>query len=725
MKLPVSFYRIWRDLTLVFPLAALATAFGASPQTIGDWSRWPALPAAKVEGVAPHLGNEGWLELRTTSATQLGEFVLTRPEGGWDLASFAEIAIPVRNLDSVPVRLALRVDDDQARKPPAVPLRLASRAEVAVPPGGEMCWLVAPLAGPPGDSPLAEKFISLVISPPEFVRRGSALGSRVAEVRVTFQDKRAGQRIAIGPIVARGTPTPLRHLPEERVFPLVDEFGQYVHRDWPGKIHAASDFAARWRDEERDLAAHARPRDWNRYGGWADGPQRAATGNFRVEKIDGVWWMIDPAGRLFWSHGVVRVGTRVRVGGVYRGTPLPEREHYFRLPAKDSPLGAFFGTEPQGTRGHYVGRHDHAVYDFIEANLFRKFGPQWNEAYAAHAQRRLASWGLNTIANSSDPAVFQRRETPYTAVVYSAPLGGTEFRLAGSTGNWGKLPDPFDPGWYQLMLTTLATEVKGATTDPWCIGFFVDNELHWGDTCHLAEATLASPAEQPAKRAFLTLLQQKYAAVAALNTAWGTQHATWEAFLAATVLPGRKRAAVTADLEAFSTHYLEKYFQGCREAVKAKAPHHMYLGCRFAGGANAAVMRVAVQHCDIVSINRYATLVHDLALPAGLDRPILIGEFHFGAYDRGPFSSALIPVADQNARAIAYRVYVDSALRNPRIVGTHWFQFYDQPTTGRFDGENYQTGLVDTCDTPYAETIAAVRQTAATLYPKRRATARP
>ena len=53
---------------------------------------------------------------------------------------------------------------------------------------------------------------------------------------------------------------------------------------------------------------------------------------------------------------------------------------------------------------------------------------------------------------------------------------------------------------------------------------------------------------------------------------------------------------------------------------------------------------------------------------------------------------------------------------HPAIVGTHWFQFYDQPTSGRFDGENYQTGLLDIADTPYAEVIAACRYMGHSLY---------
>ena len=51
-----------------------------------------------------------------------------------------------------------------------------------------------------------------------------------------------------------------------------------------------------------------------------------------------------------------------------------------------------------------------------------------------------------------------------------------------------------------------------------------------------------------------------------------------------------------------------------------------------------------------------------------------------------------------------------SALRHPNVVGVHWHQFGDQAATGRFDGENFQVGFVDCCDTPYPETIAGIRE---------------
>ena len=89
-------------------------------------------------------------------------------------------------------------------------------------------------------------------------------------------------------------------------------------------------------------------------------------------------------------------------------------------------------------------------------------GRSGGDEYARATQRRLASWALNSIANSSDPAVYGLRRTPYTAIVYSAPLGRAEHRIAGASGDWGGLPDPFDPGLGEVIRRTLQTELKDA-----------------------------------------------------------------------------------------------------------------------------------------------------------------------------------------------------------------------------------------------------------------------
>ncbi|MBI4976595.1 MAG: T9SS type A sorting domain-containing protein [Spirochaetes bacterium] len=57
------------------------------------------------------------------------------------------------------------------------------------------------------------------------------------------------------------------------------------------------------------------------------------------------------------------------------------------------------------------------------------------------------------------------------------------------------------------------------------------------------------------------------------------------------------------------------------------------------------------------------------------------------------------------------------ALTNNNLVGCHWFEFIDQPVTGRWhDGENRQCGFIDNCDTVYPEMVVASRGLSKTMY---------
>ena len=128
------------------------------------------------------------------------------------------------------------------------------------------------------------------------------------------------------------------------------------------------------------------------------------------------------------------------------------------------------------------------------------------------------------------------------------------------------------------------------------------------------------------------------------------------------------------------------------------------------------VEQAAAESCDVISYNRYCASVRDIRLPAGLDAPVMIGEFHFGGLDRGPFWAGLFSAENQEDRGRKLTAYLTSALDNPQIVGAHWFQYGDEAATGRIDGENAQIGFVGIRDTPYAETIKATQANAATMY---------
>jgi hypothetical protein len=348
------------------------------------------------------------------------------------------------------------------------------------------------------------------------------------------------------------------------------------------------------------------------------------------------------------------------------------------------------------------------MFNFTQSNLIRKYGNDWYNIFSDLTHKRLRSWGMNTIANWSDGRIYGQRKTPYTATMGS---GGRN--IEGSTGYWGKFPDPFSKEFADTIAESAERTARTTADDPWCIGYFVDNEISWGGERSLAVAAAMSPPDQPAKLAFLETLKEKYGVIEKLNEVWGTQCADWDAWLDARNKPNESRART--DLDLFHKAVCEQYFKVIHETLKRVAPHKLYLGCRFAW-ANESAVRMSEKYCDVISYNIYKRTLADFRLPDGVDKPVVIGEFHFGALDRGMFHTGLVPTESQDKRAETYEHYVRSGLEHPQIIGTHWFQYGDQATTGRFDGENYQIGLVNIVDTPYAETIEALRRVGYQLY---------
>ena len=473
--------------------------------------------------------------------------------------------------------------------------------------------------------------------------------------------------------------------------PCFDRYGQFKWREWPGKTHSDDELKAAAKAEEEDLARHPGPAGRDRFGGWAAGPKLKATGRFYTAKLQGKWWLVDPEGHLFWSWGPVRVtpsSAMTPLNGNPRtpkcGGPLPDRDCLFEgLPRPGEPLAKFYETFDEMLRQVYADRGETRHFDFSGANLCRKYGTDWYVRFADVSHRRLRSWGCNTIANSSDREICLQDRTPYAEriVCRSRPI-------EASWGPWARFRDPFDPSFTEGCRQALADHGSEAH-DPWCIGFFVDNEIQWGTTHEdLARWTLWSPADQPARIEFLKRLAAKGIA--------------YDAAKGPDSIPAE-------ELRAFTDVLVEEYFRRTRETVKAYDPGLLYLGCRFAMSARPWTIRACVKYCDVVSYNIYAMTVGDWRLPQDLDAPVMIGEFHFGAHDRGLFGAGLVNAGSQTARAAALTAYVKSALANPQMVGVHWHQYSDQATSGRFDGECFQVGWTDLCDRPYAETVSALR----------------
>ena len=424
--------------------------------------------------------------------------------------------------------------------------------------------------------------------------------------------------------------------------PVVDEFGQWIPADWPGKVKNLAQLKQAWAAEEASL----RPGDFGfcSYGGYLN-TKAKATGFFRVEQVDGRWWFVDPDGHHFFSTS----STGISGGG--GDARLQGREDYFTaLPPADA----------TGSRRP----------SFYAWNLARRYGTAARTNWMDTALTRLDSWGLNTIGNWSDSRLWDTHRK-----AYQVNLGGWGMR----NGYLG-LPDVYSDEFPKIVERDATAQCGPRKDDPWLLGYFIANEPPWpGRESLVVDIILDSPPSAIQREA--------------------------KSFLAAGDTPARRRE--------FIYRAFDKYLDVIIAAIRRHDPNHLILGLRFGGSVPPAEMLRASKAFDVYSMNVYATSVNVKTMEEiyrVTGRPILIGEFHFGVPGRG-LATGLVQVRDQAERGVAYRYYVEQAAAFPAFIGSSWFQWLDQPCTGRMDGENYNIGLVDVTDRPYVELVEAMRTT--------------
>src|SRR5205823_5767914 len=115
--------------------------------------------------------------------------------------------------------------------------------------------------------------------------------AKIIQILVFIDQPKEDHVVEIAALRGQGELPPVPKV--EGFFPFIDEFGQYRHKDWPGKVRAAAEFAANVAAEDADLKAHPAPLDRDRWGGWAEGPKQKATGFFHPVQDHGRWWLVD------------------------------------------------------------------------------------------------------------------------------------------------------------------------------------------------------------------------------------------------------------------------------------------------------------------------------------------------------------------------------------------------------------------------------------------------
>lgn len=508
---------------------------------------------------------------------------------------------------------------------------------------------------------------------------------------------------------------------------IVDKYGQNNLIKWSDKIISDKQL------QQASQAEQVQLKDWlnhqlaqDKFGGLGSKPQFKATNYFRTEKHNGRWYLVSPNGHAFISLGVNTV--RPDQSETY----ITGRDFMFAsVPEKNMPLANFYGhantnsgNAAQGGRGIDKGQW----YDFYQANMYRVSGKDILKNWRDRTINRFKAWGFNTIGNWSDKQLIAEKRLPYTIPIL---IKGDYASVPSGMDWWGFMPDTFDPKFTEAVEQAVKLATVNRINDPWLVGYFADNELSWGGldsspAAHYALAinSLSRSSESPAKQAFIKQLKNKYKEIDKLAGAWGISVKSWQdmeqqGFTAP--LPSAKYPAVIKDYSYFLRSYADNYFKTVKETLSKYDPNHLFLGNRFAVKLPEVITSCA-KYCDVISFNTYTLLAkqgYDTKLVASLDKPIMITEFTFGSKATGALWAGPVAIADDKARGDSYQQFVESAFEDPHMVGLHWFQYIDEPITGRLlDGENGNMGLVAITDVPFHEFIQKVRDTNLTVLEK-------
>jgi hypothetical protein len=494
---------------------------------------------------------------------------------------------------------------------------------------------------------------------------------------------------------------PEYHLPEKK---LIDELGQWMPKVWEGNVkdraQCNSILKVLLQEAESFNYSYENP-DWDNFGGWKKKSFKK-TGWFHTEFDGKRWWLADPEGNAFFSTGVdcVGPGTDSRVDMM--------KNLCSWIPEIDSEFSDAIRRKEDG--------QDIKSVNYGITNLISAFGADnWWQCWAKIVKMYLYKWNINTIANWSSLEFIRFAKMPYVLpldVHSEQDFPTTEQKI------FRDFPDVFSKE-YREQAESYAKALVSFKHDPYMIGYFMRNEPNWGFVhgLNIAEEMLANPAETVSKETFVRRMKEKYTEIDAFNSAWKLELPSFEDLHRPIYHACKLSQQAEEDLKEFSAEMIKLYVDIPAKACKKVDPNHLNLGMRYAYIADP-VMLSGYENFDVFSINSYQMNPYEQVANVGemLDMPVMLGEFHFGALDKGLTSHGLRGVEDQKERGIAYRYYVEQGIRSPHFIGAHYFMLNDQSCIGRFDGENYQIGLMDICMQEYSDMTRQISECNKYIY---------
>ena len=166
--------------------------------------------------------------------------------------------------------------------------------------------------------------------------------------------------------------------------------------------------------------------------------------------------------------------------------------------------------------------------DFAPALGFAPYGRAVEEIYGSReawtvsAISRLRSWGFNTLGSWSDPELYT------SGLAYTHNLN-----MARSVPGKPIFPDVFAQSFESTADRVAAAECAPRSQDPALLGYYLDNELHWGESWHSDQGLLslhfATEPEAPGRIAAIAYLRSTYETIEQMNRALDADLSSWAA----------------------------------------------------------------------------------------------------------------------------------------------------------------------------------------------------
>jgi hypothetical protein len=274
----------------------------------------------------------------------------------------------------------------------------------------------------------------------------------------------------------------------------------------------------------------------------------------------------------------------------------------------------------------------------------------------------------------------------------------------------------------------IQTQVEPLKDNKNLVGYFLDNELDWGDSNSGPAIYFDQlPSTDPNRVEVMRVIQSVWVTLDKFNHDWNAKLKDWKDLDRWPALPRQPAQPYARLFSAWLSHLAEDYFRFSTTLVHKYDRNHLILGVRFKGHAVREVVRASRGYTDVQSINYYPAdarldpemfrMMHELS-----GQPVMLSEYSFHALDGRSGNRNTVgfaaQVLDQQARGEGYQIFTSRLARVPWIVGADWFQWNDEPPSGRAnDGEDANFGVVDIDDRPYTALIDSIRKTTPTLNP--------